>query len=194
MKLRTCAVCSASFQSVRRDALYCSPNCRQKAHLARVAQLFPKAAHVGERGAVQSAIEIQGTTLANRECGIGATAPGRFLDGRTDLAQPLVGTGDGVSLDFNTSIDGQRNEVLAGGRREDSTLVCLKAKRTTLGAKGRQIESEAAPIHNVAESIGAETDSERAIRWLLALIMLCCDPVWSKYLSEAPIQGSRRRR
>lgn len=32
MKLGTCAMCGASFQSARRDALYCSEGCRQRAH------------------------------------------------------------------------------------------------------------------------------------------------------------------
>jgi hypothetical protein len=32
IKLRACAVCGVSFQSTRRDALYCSSGCRQKAH------------------------------------------------------------------------------------------------------------------------------------------------------------------
>jgi hypothetical protein len=32
MKLGACVVCGASFQSARRDALYCSESCRQKAH------------------------------------------------------------------------------------------------------------------------------------------------------------------
>ena len=43
--------------------------------------------------------------------------------------------------------------------------------------KGRQIETEAAPIRYVAELIGADTNSERAIRWLIALMILCCDPL-----------------
>jgi hypothetical protein len=34
------------------------------------------------------------------------------------------------------------------------------------------IETEAA-----AELVGANTDSERAIRWLSALTVLCCDPL-----------------
>jgi hypothetical protein len=29
----------------------------------------------------------------------------------------------------------------------------------------------------VAELIGADTDSERTIRWLIALMVLCCDPL-----------------
>jgi hypothetical protein len=46
-----------------------------------------------------------------------------------------------------------------------------------VAAKGRQIETEAAPIRYVAELLGAGTDSERAIRWLIALMVLCCDPL-----------------
>jgi hypothetical protein len=29
----------------------------------------------------------------------------------------------------------------------------------------------------VAELIRADTDAERAIRWLIALMVLCCDPL-----------------
>jgi hypothetical protein len=57
------------------------------------------------------------------------------------------------------------------------TLAALKAERAALGAKGRQLETEAAPIRYVAELVGANTDSERAIRWLIALMVLTCDPL-----------------
>ena len=53
----------------------------------------------------------------------------------------------------------------------------FKTERAALGAKERQMETEAAPIRYVAELIGADTDSERAIRWLIALMVLCCDPL-----------------
>ena len=46
-----------------------------------------------------------------------------------------------------------------------------------MAAKSRQIETEAAPIRYVAELVGANTNSERAIRWLIALMVLCCDPL-----------------
>ena len=42
---------------------------------------------------------------------------------------------------------------------------------------GRRIETESAPIRYVAELLGADTDSERAIRWLIALMVMCCDPL-----------------
>jgi hypothetical protein len=44
-------------------------------------------------------------------------------------------------------------------------------------AKGRQIETEAAPIRYVAELLGADADGERAIRWLILMMVLCCDPL-----------------
>ena len=33
------------------------------------------------------------------------------------------------------------------------------------------------PIRYVAELIGTDSDSEKAIRWLIALMVLCCDPL-----------------
>jgi hypothetical protein len=33
------------------------------------------------------------------------------------------------------------------------------------------------PIRYVAELVGADTDSERAIRWLITLMVPCCDPL-----------------
>ena len=51
------------------------------------------------------------------------------------------------------------------------------AERATVAARARQVETEAAPIRYVAKLISADTDSERAIRWLIALMVLCCDPL-----------------
>ena len=48
-------------------------------------------------------------------------------------------------------------------------LVSLQTERAQVAAKGRQAETEAAPIRYVAEMLGADTDSERTIRWLIAL-------------------------
>lgn len=46
-----------------------------------------------------------------------------------------------------------------------------------MAAKRRQIKAEAAPIRYVGELVGADIDSERVIRWLIALMVLCCDPL-----------------
>jgi hypothetical protein len=174
MKLHTCMVCAVSFQSARRDALYCSAGCRQKAHRVGKAQLFPKTAHAGARGA---ATETHATLAAR--IGVQAHAIADF-DRRLGQINSTIeeAAKRGRIKAIFSAIDGQREarQALAGGHRKASTLADLKPRRATLGAKGRQIEAEAAPIRDVAEPIGAETHSELALRWLLALIMLWCDP------------------
>jgi hypothetical protein len=175
IKRRACAVCDVSFQSVRRDALYCSLSCRQKAHRAGKAQLFPKEAHGGERGAVQSAIEMQDATLAPRievQAHAVADFDRREIDSIIEEAAKRGRTNGVLS-----AIDGQlkARQVLAGVRREPSTLADLKAARATLGATARQIEVEPVPIRHVTAPTAADTGGEWAIRWLLALMVLCGD-------------------
>jgi hypothetical protein len=188
IKLRVCAACGVSFQSVRRDALYCSSGCGQKAHGTGKAQLFPKAAHVGERGAVQLAIETQDATLAPRievQANTVADLDRRQIDSTIEEAAKRDRTDAALS-----TIDGQRRRVLVDeSQQEASTFADLKAERATLGAKGRQIEAEAVPIHHVAEPIGADTDSDWAIRWLLALMVLCCDPPAKALAAAASAQN-----
>jgi hypothetical protein len=56
-------------------------------------------------------------------------------------------------------------------------LAALKAERASVAAKARQADTEAAPIRYVDELVGADTDAEQAIRWLIALMVLTCDPL-----------------
>ena len=56
-------------------------------------------------------------------------------------------------------------------------LADLKAEHAALVATGHKIETETAPIRYVVELLGTDTDSEKAIRWLIALMVLCCDPL-----------------
>jgi hypothetical protein len=161
MKHRACAVCGVSFLSARRDALYCSASCCQKAHRVGKAQPLLMAAHVHEQGAVQSAIATQHPNVVDLDRGLGQidfTIEEAAKRGRTDAVL--------------SATDGRRKarQVLPGDcQREASTLPELKAARA---ANGRQIEAEAAPIGHVAEPIGTDTDGEWAIRWLLALMVL----------------------
>ena len=79
-----------------------------------------------------------------------------------------------------SAIEGQRKAraALAGERqRAAEALVALKAERASVAAAGHRIETEAAPIRYVAELLGVDADSERTIRWLIALMVLCCDPL-----------------
>ena len=78
-----------------------------------------------------------------------------------------------------SAIEGQRRArvgLVEERKREAGTLAALKAERASVAAEGRQLETEAAPIRYVAELLGTDTDSEKAIRWLIALMVLCCDP------------------
>jgi hypothetical protein len=76
-----------------------------------------------------------------------------------------------------SAIDGQREaRALAGEpQREASTFADLKSERL-IERYRRQIETEA-PILYLAELLGADADSEKAIRRLIALRVLCCDPL-----------------
>src|SRR3984893_14099913 len=138
------------------------------------------AAHVGERGAATSAIEMQDAALAARiEVAAHAVAD---LDRRLNQVDVAIeeAAKRGRTNTALSAIEAQRKtrEALAGQRqREGATLADLKAERAALGAKGRQIETEAAPIRYVAELIGADADSERAVRWLILMMVLCCDPL-----------------
>jgi len=65
--------------------------------------------------------------------------------------------------------------VLARQRHhEASARADLKAERAALAAKGRQIETAAAPVRYVAELLA--TDGERPIQWPIALMVLRCGP------------------
>jgi hypothetical protein len=138
------------------------------------------AAHIGERGAAQSAIATQDAALAARIDVQAHTVADldRHL-GQIDFAIEEAAK-RGRTTTALTAIAAQRKsrEALVEQRRTDaSTLADLKAERSALGAKGRQIEAEATPIRYVAELVGADTDSERAIRWLILMMVLCCDPL-----------------
>jgi uncharacterized tellurite resistance protein B-like protein len=70
---------------------------------------------------------------------------------------------------------GKTNAALSA--MEGQRRVALQAERASVAARGRQMEVESAPIRYVAELLGVDVDSERAIRWLIALMVLCCDPL-----------------
>jgi hypothetical protein len=118
------------------------------------------AAHVGERGAATPAIETQDAALAARIDVQAHTVAD--LDRRLNQVDVAIeeAAKRGRTTTALTAIEAQRKrrEALAGQRqREASTLADVKAERAALSAKGRQIETEAAPIRYVAELFGADT-------------------------------------
>jgi hypothetical protein len=136
--------------------------------------------HVGERGAATSAIETEDAVIAAPiEVASHNVAD---LDRRLNQVDVAIEEAAmrGRTSTALSAIEGQRKsrEALSGQRqREGTVLADLKGRACRLGAKGKQIETEAAPIRYVAELIGADTDSERAIRWLILMMVLCCDPL-----------------
>ena len=69
------------------------------------------------------------------------------------------------------------------------SLAHLKAEHASVAAQGRAASGrKRRPIRYVAELLGADTDSERAIRWLIALIVLCCDPLAIALTAAASIR------
>jgi hypothetical protein len=138
------------------------------------------AAHVGKRGTAAAGIEMQDAALAARidvQSHTVADLDRRLSQIDTAIEESARRGRTGVAL---SAIDGQRKarQALASDRqREASTLADLKAERAALGAKGRQLETDAAPIRYVAEMLGVDSDSERAIRWLIVLMVLTCDPL-----------------
>jgi hypothetical protein len=138
------------------------------------------ASHVGERGAGQAAIETQTATIGARidaQQHVVADLDRRLsqIDGAIEDA-----TRRGKTKTAMATMEGQqkaRAGLVEARKREAGALVVLQSERAQAVAKGRQAETEAAPIRYVAELLGVDTDGERAIRWLIALMVLCADPL-----------------
>jgi hypothetical protein len=138
------------------------------------------AAHLGDRGAatsrleertadIEARIDVQAHKVGDLDRRLGQ------IDSTIEEAAKRGRTNSALS-----AIEGQkkfRGGLVDERNREAGTLAALKAERATVAARGRQIETEAAPIRYVAELLGVDTDSEKAIRWLIALMVLCCDPL-----------------
>jgi len=138
------------------------------------------AAHVGNRGAALSDVETRDAALTARidvQTHMVADVDRRL--NQVDVAIEEAAK-RGKTATALTAMEGQRKgrEALSGRRQHEAGILAdLKAEHAALGAKGKQIETEAAPIRYVAELVGADTDSERAIRWLILMMVLCCDPL-----------------
>jgi len=135
---------------------------------------------VGERGAAAAGLETQAAGLDTRiEVAAHAVAD---LDARIAQIDAAISeaTRRGRTNAALTAMEGQRRTragLVDERNREAGTLAGLKAERASLAAQSRRIETEAAPIRYVAELVGADTDSERAIRWLP---LWCCVVIRSR--------------
>jgi len=72
-------------------------------------------------------------------------------------------------------VDHKRRDVLVASRQAaTATLVEMQAQRAALTAETARVEAAAGPVQYLAVMVG--TDSETAVRWLILLMVLCCDP------------------
>ncbi|SDN74662.1 hypothetical protein SAMN05444050_2318 [Afipia sp. GAS231] len=78
------------------------------------------------------------------------------------------------SINLATQQRATRDGLDAQRQAATATLVGLQAQRATLVAERSRIEASAGPIQNLAVMVGAAP--ETAVRWLILLIVLCCDP------------------
>jgi hypothetical protein len=67
-----------------------------------------------------------------------------------------------------------RDELDAQRQAATATLVGLQAQRAALLGERARVEASAGPLQFFAVVVGAEP--EAAVRWLIILMVLCCDP------------------
>jgi hypothetical protein len=136
------------------------------------------AAHFGDRIAATSAVETQASALAARtEVQTQTVADLDRRVGQIDsaIAEMVKRGRTAGALEAIGAQRKLREALVSQRRREAETLAGLKSEAGAVAAKSRQIEVEAAPIMYVAQLLGATT--EQAIRLLILLMVLTCDPL-----------------
>lgn len=137
-------------------------------------------AHIGDRAEASGAVQVQDAEIAARiEV---ATAKIADLDkqiAQIDAAVAEAANRGNTRTAMNVMGDQKTNRagLVAGREKAAQALVALKAERAGVAVQGRRIETEAAPIQSVAELFGIHADPEQLIHWLIALMVLCCDPL-----------------
>jgi len=136
------------------------------------------AAHFGDRVTATSAVETEAAGLAAKiEVQTQTVADLDRRVGQIDAAIAEM-VKRGRTAGALEAIGAQRKlrEALVGQRRHEAEILAnLKSEAGAVAAKSRQIEVEAAPIMYVAQLMGATT--EQAIRLLILLMVLTCDPL-----------------
>jgi hypothetical protein len=136
------------------------------------------AAHFGDRATAESAVETEAATLAAKTEVQAQTLAD--IDRRVAQIDGVIAemTKRGRTSSALDAIAQQRKqrEALVGQRRQEADkLAALKSDAAAVAARTHRIEVEAAPIMYVAQVMGAST--EQAIRWLILLMVLTCDPL-----------------
>ena len=136
------------------------------------------AAHLGDRMTATSTVETEASALAARtEVQSQAVADLDRRLGQIDAAiAEMVKRGRTTgALEAIGAQRKAREALVSERRREAEALADLKSEAGAVAARSRRIEVEAAPIMYVAQLMGGTT--EQAIRLLILLMVLTCDPL-----------------
>ncbi len=136
------------------------------------------AAHFGDRASAEQTVETETATLAAKTEVQAQTVAD--IDRRIAQIDAAIAemTKRGRATGALDAIAAQRKQrdALVGQRREEADrLAMLKSDAAAVAARNHRIEIEAAPIMYVAQMMGAST--EQAIRMLILLMVLTCDPL-----------------
>jgi len=153
------------------------------------------AAHLGDRATATSTVETEASALAARTEVQAQTVAD--IDRRVGQIDAVIAemVKRGRTAGALEAIGAQRKtrEALVGQRRlEAEALATLKSEAGAIAARGRKIEVEAAPIMYVAQLMGGTT--EQAIRLLILLMVLTCDPLALALTAAAsrPVRGDEQ--
>jgi len=136
------------------------------------------AAHFGDRVTATSAVETETAALAAKtevQAQTVADLDRRVAQIDGVIAEMVKRGRTSVALDAIATQRKQREALVGQRRHEAEALAALKSEAGAVAARTRQIEIETAPIRYVAQLVGGTT--EQAIRLLILLMVLTCDPL-----------------
>ncbi len=136
------------------------------------------AAHFGERATATSVVETETAALAAKtevQAQTVADLDRRVAQIDGVIAEMVKRGRTSGALDALATQRKQRDALVGQRRHEAETLAALKSEAGAVAARTKRIEIEAAPIMYVAQLMGGTT--EQAIRLLILLMVLTCDPL-----------------
>jgi hypothetical protein len=118
-------------------------------------------------GGLDARLEAQGKVVADVD---------RRIDEINAVVSKLTEKGRADAALHAIANQRQVRDALAGARRQEAgVLVELRAERARLDGQRQRVEASNGPIRYLAAVAGM--DVERAIRWLILLMVLTCDPL-----------------
>jgi hypothetical protein len=83
-----------------------------------------------------------------------------------------------------------RDAMVASRQAATAALIDMQTKRAALTAETARVEAATGPIQYIATTL--RTDTETAVRWLILLMVLCCDP--AAIALTIAVAGARKNR